>query len=61
MVQITSIAVLCVVRDATDRAVEHLTALYRPDRFQLEMQLARVGEGDGRHWRPVVGTPGDAA
>lgn len=44
-----------VVRNADGRAVEHLRALYRPDRFQLEMQLARVGDGDARHWRPVVG------
>lgn len=44
-----------VVRDETGRAVEHLSALYRPDRFQLEMQLARVGPGDARQWRPVVG------
>lgn len=44
-----------VVRGEGGRAVEHLRALYRPDRFQLEMQLARVGTGDARHWRPVVG------
>lgn len=50
-----------IMRDADGRAVEHLRALYRPDQFQLEMQLARVGEGDARHWRPVVGPRGDEA
>ncbi len=43
-----------VVRDASGRGVEHLHALYRPDRFRLEMELDRVGAGDGRHWTPVV-------
>lgn len=46
-----------VVRDADGRGVEHLAALYRPDRFRLEMTLDRVGEGGGRHWEPVVGPP----
>lgn len=49
-----------VVRGAGGRAVEHLRALYRPDRFQLQMQLARVGTGEARHWRPIVGERGDA-
>ncbi|SLN64745.1 putative HTH-type transcriptional regulator YidP [Roseivivax jejudonensis] len=44
-----------VVRDAAGRGVEHLSALYRPDRFRLEMALTRVGEGGARHWEPVVG------
>ncbi len=50
-----------VVRDDGGRAVEYLAALYRPDRFQLEMDLARVGEGAARHWQPVVGAPGEGA
>ncbi len=50
-----------IVRDADGRAVEHLSALYRPDRFELEMQLAREGAGDARHWRPVVGERAGAA
>ena len=49
------LALVRLVRDADGRAVEHLTALYRPDRFQLEMELAREGEDDARYWRPVVG------
>lgn len=44
-----------VVRDAQGRGVEHLSALYRPDLFRLEMDLARVGAGEARHWEPVIG------
>lgn len=44
-----------VVRDANGRAVEYLSALYRPDRFKLEMSLSRVGDTGARHWEPVVG------
>lgn len=41
--------------DAEGRGVEHLSALYRPELFRLEMTLARVGAGDARHWEPVIG------
>ncbi|SHH94161.1 GntR family transcriptional regulator [Marivita hallyeonensis] len=44
-----------IVRDARGRGVEHLSALYRPDLFRLEMDLARVGAGEARHWEPVIG------
>lgn len=44
-----------VVRDVTGRGVEHLSALYRPDRFRLEMSMTRIGAGDARHWEPVIG------
>lgn len=44
-----------VVCDASGRGVEHLSALYRPDLFRLEMTMARVGAGKARHWRPVIG------
>lgn len=44
-----------VVRDAAGRAVEYLSALYRPDLFRLQMSLTRVGEGAARHWEPVIG------
>jgi GntR family transcriptional regulator len=54
------IALTRVVRDEDGRGVEHLSALYRPDRFRLEMTLDRVGVGDGRHWEPHVG-PREAA
>lgn len=48
-----------VVYDVNDQGVEHLAALYRPDRFRLEMVLNRVGDSDTRHWEPVLG-PGAA-
>jgi GntR family transcriptional regulator len=44
-----------IVRDADGQGVEYLSALYRPDVFQLEMSLERVGDGVHRHWEPVVG------
>ena len=37
--------------------MEYLAALYRPDRFELEMSLSRVGESATRHWEPVVDLP----
>ncbi len=39
--------------DDQGRGVEHLDALYRPDRFRLEMRFERVGRGAARHWAPV--------
>jgi GntR family transcriptional regulator len=47
-----------VVRDDTGKGVEFLSALYRPDRFRLEMALSRVGSREDRHWAPVIGTKG---
>lgn len=41
------------VRDQTDRAVEYLEALYRPDLYEYEMTLTRVGEGEGGLWQPA--------
>ena len=46
------IALTRTVHDAEGRGVEHLEALYRPDRFRLEMTLARVGRGEARRWAP---------
>jgi GntR family transcriptional regulator len=48
------------VRDEAGRGVEHLSALYRPDRFRLRMELDRVGAGDARHWAPAAMTQGAA-
>ncbi|MBO1077822.1 GntR family transcriptional regulator [Roseomonas haemaphysalidis] len=50
------------VEDEAGRAVEHLHALYRPDRFSFEMQLQRTGALGERRWSPLPppGT-GDAA
>lgn len=44
-----------VVYDTHGAGIEYLSALYRPDRFQLEMLLNRVGGHDDRHWAPVFG------
>lgn len=44
-----------VVRDVDGNGVEYLSGLYRPDMFSLEMPLARVGDGVGRHWEPTIG------
>lgn len=44
-----------ILRDADGNVVEFLSALYRPDMFRLEMPLARVGEGNARHWEPAIG------
>ncbi|WP_417718932.1 GntR family transcriptional regulator [Salipiger sp.] len=49
------IALTRVVYDSDGAGIEYLSALYRPDRFQLEMTLNRVGESDDRHWEPVFG------
>lgn len=42
-----------VVCDSDGRGVEHLHALYRPDRFTLEMELERQTDGSGRAWAPA--------
>lgn len=41
------------VFDPADRGVEHLHALYRPDRYALRMDLVRAGVPGGRHWAPA--------
>lgn len=41
-----------VVRDAAGAGVEHLHALYRPDRFAFHLDLTRTGGADRRRWRP---------
>ena len=45
-----------IVRDREGRGVEYLQALYLPETFRLEMTLNRVGQGESREWRPVMGT-----
>lgn len=55
------IALTRVVFDARGQGVEHLSALYRPDRFRLEMVLNRVGPGDRREWAPSLGPVREAA
>ncbi|WBV44491.1 GntR family transcriptional regulator [Pseudoroseomonas cervicalis] len=41
------------VEDEEGRAVEHLHALYRPDRFNFQMQLQRTGADGARRWSPL--------
>jgi len=43
-----------VVCDQSGRAVEHLHALYRPDRYAFEMDLVRSGATGTNTWSPVV-------
>ena len=43
-----------VVCDQSGRAVEHLHALYRPDRYAFEMDLVRSGTAGAKTWSPVV-------
>jgi GntR family transcriptional regulator len=44
-----------VVYDQTGRGVEHLHALYRPDRYAFEIDLVRSGTAETKAWAPVVG------
>ncbi|MGY6411095.1 MAG: GntR family transcriptional regulator [Alkalilacustris sp.] len=48
------IALTRVVYDVAGRGAEHLSALYRPDRFRLEMTLHRVGGDGARQWAPAL-------
>jgi len=43
-----------VVYDQAGRGVEHLHALYRPDRYAFEIDLLRSGAPDTKAWSPVV-------
>jgi GntR family transcriptional regulator len=45
------------VYDAQGRGVEHLHALYRPDRYALRMDLKRTGRSNGRRWAPLANGP----
>lgn len=55
------IALTRVVFDADGRGVEHLAALYRPDRFRLDMTLNRIGKDGARHWAPAMAATAQAA
>lgn len=41
------------VFDRQGRGIEHLIALYRPDRYRLHMRLARRGPQGARRWQPA--------
>lgn len=44
------LAVSRLIHDAKDRPVQWLHGLYRPDRYQYQMQLSRVGSIDAKLW-----------
>ena len=44
------LAVNRLILDDQDRPVQWLNGLYRPDRYQYEMQLSRVGSIDAKVW-----------
>lgn len=44
-----------VVYDEQGRGVEHLDALYRPDRYRFQIDLERNGDDGSRYWEPKVG------
>ncbi|AJC16563.1 GntR family transcriptional regulator [Pandoraea sputorum] len=44
------LAVTRLVRDVADRPVQLLQGLYRPDRYQYQLQLSRVGDIDAKVW-----------
>ncbi len=46
--------------DQLGRGVEHLHALYRPDRYAFEIDLVRSGVADTKAWSPVVRGKGEA-
>ena len=44
------LAVTRLIHDESDRPVQWLHGLYRPDRYQYRMQLSRVGSIDAKLW-----------
>ena len=44
-----------VVCDQTERPVEYIRALYRPERYHYEVVLTRVHGSDANSWSPVTG------
>ncbi len=51
------IELIRVVYDQSGRGVEHLHALYRPDRYAFEIDLVRSGAADTKSWAPVMHRP----
>lgn len=47
------LALTRVVFGPDGRGVEHLQALYRPDRYSFQMELHRAGDAGERRWSPV--------
>lgn len=48
-----------VVYEPSGAGVEHLHALYRPDRYSFHMDLLRTGDAGERRWRPVASSRAD--
>lgn len=48
------IALVRVVYDSNSRGVEHLQALYRPDRYNFEIDLVRAADASLQSWFPVM-------
>lgn len=46
------LAMTRVVLDREGRGIEHLSALYRPDKHAFHMELTRTGGGAARRWQP---------
>lgn len=42
------------VFDREGRGIEHLAALYRPDRYAFRMDLVRTQDRNGRRWSPAA-------
>jgi GntR family transcriptional regulator len=51
------IALTRVVYDPMGRGIEHLHALYRPDRYSFQMDLVRTGDLGRRSWAPAIPRP----
>jgi len=51
------LALTRVVYESSGRGVEHLHALYRPDRYAFHMDLVRTGTDGERRWSPAPGWP----
>jgi GntR family transcriptional regulator len=43
-----------VVYEPSGRGIEHLQALYRPDRYSFHLDLVRTGDVGERRWAPVA-------
>lgn len=46
-----------IVYEPSGRGVEHLHALYRPDRYSFHMDQVRTGNDGERRWSPALGWP----
>jgi len=51
------IELIRVVYDQAGRGVEHLHALYRPDRYAFEIDLVRSGAAKAKAWSPIARMP----